>query len=156
MRARVAPFADDRVAIAVAELSTGSFTVAESDHGGLADLLARYAPDEVVVPDPIDLDEAATLPDHLVESIGAAETRRPGWLFTADEGDRTLREHYGVANLEAFGLVADEPATAAAGALLRYLLETQAADRRDADEGRPLPHLRPPRRREDEIGRAHV
>ena len=148
--AAVAPFADDRVAIAVAELSTGSFTVAESDHGGLADLLARYAPDEVVVPDPIDLDEAATLPDHLVESIGAAETRRPGWLFTADEGDRTLREHYGVANLEAFGLVADEPATAAAGALLRYLLETQAADRRDADEGRPLPHLRPPRRREDD------
>ena len=148
--AAVAPFADDRVAIAVAELSTGSFTVAECDHAGVTDLLARYAPDEVVVPDPIDLDESIALPESLADSIGAAETRRPGWLFTAEEGDRTLRDHYRVTSLEAFGLVADEPATAAAGVLLRYLLETQAADRPREDGVRPLAHLRPPRRREDD------
>ena len=70
--AAVAPFADDRVAIAVAELSTGSFTVAECDQGGVVDLLARFAPDELVVPDPIDLDDSITLPASLAEAVGAA------------------------------------------------------------------------------------
>ena len=149
--AAVAPFPDDRVAVAVAELSTGSFTVAECRPDGIADLLARFAPSELLVPESIDLEESIRLPEDLANSIGAVETRRAGWLFTAEEGDRTLREHYRVANLEAFGLVADDPATAAAGALLRYLLETQAADRAGNPDGpRPLAHLRPPRRRNDD------
>ncbi len=147
--AAVAPFADDRCAVAVAELSTGSFTVAECDRANVADVLARFGPSELLIPDPIDLDESIALPDGLADSIGAAETRRAGWLFTSEEGDRTLREHFRVASLEAFGLSTDDPATAAAGALLRYLLETQAADRHTGDV-RALPHLRPPRRRDDD------
>lgn len=148
--AAVAPFPDERCAVAVAELSTGSFTIAECDRSGLADLLARFGPSELLVPDSIDLDESIALPDELADSIGAAETRRPGWLFTSDEGERTLREHFRVASLEAFGLAPADPASAAAGALLRYLLETQAADGADTDGPRPLAHLRPPRRRDDD------
>ncbi|MEE2972323.1 MAG: DNA mismatch repair protein MutS, partial [Planctomycetota bacterium] len=149
--AAVAPFVDDRVGVAVAELSTGSFTICECRPDELADVLARFGPNELLCPESQDLPEAIRLPDDLAEAVDAAETRRAAWMFGAEEGDRTLREHYRVADLEAFGLIPDEPVTAAAGALLRYLLETQAADREPSDDRpRPLAHLRPPRRRDDD------
>ncbi|MHC4246011.1 MAG: DNA mismatch repair protein MutS [Planctomycetota bacterium] len=144
--ASVAPGEDDRVAIAVAELSTGAFVVQVCDRVELADAIARHAPSELLLPEPGDLPEGDAIDDGLAETIDAALTHRPGWNFSIDECERLLRDHYGVASLEAFGLAPGDPATAAAGGLLRYLLETQAAD----GDTKPLPHLRPPRHRHDD------
>ncbi|RPG19256.1 MAG: DNA mismatch repair protein MutS [Phycisphaera sp. TMED9] len=144
--AAVTPGPDDRMAIAIAELSTGAFTLQSCDRSDLADALARYAPSELLIPDPGDLSEADAIDPDLAEMIGAVVTHRPGWNFAIDEGERVLREHYRVASLEAFGLAPGDLASAAAGGLLRYLLETQAA----GEVERPLPHLRPPRHRDDD------
>ena len=144
--AAVAPGPDDRMAIAIAELSTGAFTLQSCNRGELADALARYAPSELLIPDPGDLAEADAIDPDLAEMIGAVVTHRPAWNFAIDEGERVLREHYRVASLEAFGLAPGDLASAAAGGLLRYLLETQAA----GGVERPLPHLRPPRHRDED------
>ena len=144
--AAAAAFENDLSAIAIAELSTGSFTVATCRTDELPDLLARFGPSELLVPEPGDLPDSMQLPEGLAATIGASETRRAGWNFTAADGDRALCEHFGVASLEGFGLAPDDPVSGAAGGLLRYLLETQAA----TEDARPLPHLRPPRRRDED------
>ena len=139
-------FPDDVAALAIAELSTGSFTVATCRIDELADLLARFGPSELLIPEPGDLPDSVRLPEGLAETIGASETIRAGWNFTAEDGDRTLCDHFGVTSLEGFGIAPLDPVSGAAGGLLRYLLETQAA----TEQTRPLPHLRPPRRRDED------
>ncbi|MHC4989969.1 MAG: DNA mismatch repair protein MutS, partial [Planctomycetota bacterium] len=78
------------------------------------------------------------------QSTGCAITARPDWTFRISDAAKVLREHFGVARLEGFGFDDDEPAVAAAGALLRYFLETQIGE--PGGSGRRLGHLQPPRR----------
>ncbi len=139
-------FPDDLAAIAIAELSTGSFTVATCRPDELPDLLARFGPSELLIPEAEDLPESQRLPDQIAQAIGASETRRAGWNFDPADGDRMLRDHFGVSSLEGFGIAPEDPVSGVAGGLLRYLLETQAA----AEDPSPLPHLRPPRRRDED------
>jgi DNA mismatch repair protein MutS len=54
-------------------------------------------------------------------------TERPAWSFSADAARRSLAAHLRVASLCGFGLDGHDAATAAAGALLAYLEETQKA-----------------------------
>lgn len=149
--------------IAAAEVSTGSFTILTVPATRLADELARRGPSEVVF---ADTDDRDGLPAPLAAARAVnpfAPSPRPGWTFRPEEAERTLREHYGVATLEGFGLAGDPPAIAAAGALLRYLLDTQSPDAARLAPGstspaapavreatgttfRPLSHLEPPRR----------
>ena len=53
-----------------------------------------------------------------------------------------LTAQFGVKSLEGFGFAKAEPAIGAAGAILRYALETQAT----ADASGRIPHLSPPKR----------
>ncbi|MDQ7857386.1 MAG: DNA mismatch repair protein MutS [Armatimonadota bacterium] len=107
--------------LAAADLTTGDFRTtqiagAEAD-ARLAEELARFRPREVVVPD----GASATWP----LPAGAARTPIEPWRFEAASARRALIEHLRVASLEGFG-VEDLPlATAAAGALLQYLQQTQ-------------------------------
>ena len=134
-------------AVAVIELSTGSFSLLDVPAARTADEIVRLAPAELLYPEPAD---GAVPP--LVESIhaacGCALTARPSWTFRGRDAGELLREHFGVATLAGFGLADDDPALGAAGAVLRYLRETQMPD---ADTR--LAHLRPPRRCPDD---AHV
>ncbi|MCH2162053.1 MAG: DNA mismatch repair protein MutS, partial [Phycisphaerales bacterium] len=133
--------------VAVAELSTGSFTVQECDPLDLPDVLARIAPAELLTPEDDSEDDPA-VPSALAEQIGAAITRRPGWNFRLEDAEELLRTHYGVASLEGFGLAPDDPVLPAAGSLLRYLLETQAPQE-EVGSGK-LAHFRPPIRLRNE------
>ena len=133
--AALLPASGDRLgAVAWAELSTGSFGCAELPAGELLDEVARLSPAELLLPEGTEL--TPTL-------VAAAATRaeRPGWTFAPRDGGDLLRKHYGVASLTGYGLADDGPAAGAAGALLRYLLDTQASVA--GDEG--LRHLQPPR-----------
>lgn len=138
----------DRAAIALVELSTGSFTLVDTERRRLSDELARLAPSEVILPaeeslESPDAAESFRVPEH------ASVAHRSPATFRAREAAETLRRHYGVATLEGFGLELSGPATAAAGALLRYLLETQSGTARPRDGGEHvarLAHLQPPRR----------
>src|SRR5262249_41013445 len=84
------------------------------------------------------------------ESLGIACTARPSWQFRSAEALESMLSHYGVATVAGFGLRDDEPSVHAAGAVIRYLKETQTPD---AGEGggrsrATLAHLLPPRRDE--------
>ena len=120
------------VGIASAELSTGVFEVFTVAVNDWLDLIARLEPAELLLPEGFaGKEHAATLVKSCLE--------RPAWNFAAHDAAQLLQKHYKVAALSGFGLTNDGAATAAAGALLRYFIETQAAG-----NGAALAHLRAP------------
>ncbi|MCE5301176.1 MAG: DNA mismatch repair protein MutS, partial [Spirochaetia bacterium] len=74
--------------------------------------------------------EDRNLSKHIIERIRSCAARicvnlYPNWNFQRDTAADKLMEHFKVLNLEGFG-IADKPAhISAAGALMRYLTETQ-------------------------------
>ncbi len=128
------------IALAWAELSTGAFQIAALTADEARDELTRIAPRELLFCETAtgDVPERVT---ELAAPIGCSLTPRPPWQFRLAEAREALRRQYGVSHLAGFGLDEDDPAIAAAGAVLAYLLETQRADSR----GR-LAHLRPPKK----------
>jgi DNA mismatch repair protein MutS len=156
VRTLAAGFLDrDRAALAIVDAGSGAFHLAESDARGVGDLLARFGVGELLLPDADD--PAIASVESAAQASGVSLTRRPAWQFRAAEACEALREQFGVASLGAFGLREDEPAARAAGAVVRYLRETQTPmsedDRRQWGAlPATLAHLRPPRR-DDPAGR---
>src|SRR5438309_593535 len=110
---------------AFADLSTGEFFATQGDiPDHLHAALALWHPRELLVPD----DPGAGV---VMEDVTA--TAYDAERFEPPVAARALREHLGVATLDAFGLAEAPLATAAAGALVQYLRETQRGS---------LPHLR--------------
>jgi DNA mismatch repair protein MutS len=112
--------------LAWVDLSTGEFSVLETRDERLAQAeIERVAPAECLVPAEIARDGAVPALRGLA---GTAITPYPDWNFAPDVGDRQLREHFKAATLSGFGIERIGPAVGAAGALLRYLYETQRHD----------------------------
>ncbi len=105
-------------ALALADLSTGDFFVTEGARPERPeDVLARWRPREILTP------EGEEAGFQVMEEIAA--TPYAAWRFDPIVGERALREHLGATSLDAFGLNNAPLATAAAGALVQYLRETQ-------------------------------
>ncbi len=112
--------------LASLELAAGRYTVCEGKgETALAAEIERLAPAELLIPD--DLADAAAWPRH--NSV----TRRPPWHFEADAAKRVLMTHFGTQDLAGFGLQSLPLATAAAGAVMQYVADTQRS---------ALPHIR--------------
>ena len=134
---------EPKAAMAVVELSTGSFSLLDLPLERALDEIVRVGPSELLYAQPPDGDIPPRI-ESIRTSAGCALTARPAWTFRPREGRECLLEHFRVATLTGFGLTDDDPCLGAAGAVLRYLLETQAPD---ADAGAVrLRHLRPPSR----------
>jgi DNA mismatch repair protein MutS len=123
----------ERVGLAWADLSTGTFQAADVDWARLADELGRLAPAECL--------HAEGAPGRLVELLGAAvpgmaRTGRPGWTFDPATARAGLLHHFRVITPAGFGFEDRQPCLTAAGALLHYLQETCRAG---------LTHLRRPK-----------
>ena len=132
-----------RVAAAVADVSTGAFTVFETTASRIADELTHRGVTEVLYAQTAT-GEAPPRAQRVIEALGAPATPRPAWQFRTADALEALRGHYRVATLAGFGLADDDALIAPAGAVLRYLRETQAPD---ADPARSaLAHLAPPLR----------
>jgi DNA mismatch repair protein MutS len=116
-----------RVGLAWVELSTGAFVVHECAGDRLHDELERLEPAEVLVPEGSEL---KVLIDG-ARGTGCA-TPRPTFAFDGESSARALREFFATASLASFGLEELPLAVRAAGALIRYLQETQLA---------ALPHI---------------
>ena len=134
-------------AIALVELSTGSFRIVPCDTNSLADELARAAPAEIVVAEGARFSADVPMTD-LARSMRVAVTSRPPWSMGEEESANILRRHYGVASVAAWGL--GGASLCAAGGLLGYLIETQAGFAVDGAAGttagvRTLSHLEAPR-----------
>ena len=123
------------MALAWADISAGDLMVMTTTQERLASDLAGLDGREIVVPDAL-LAEAAI--EQIVSAGGAAITPFPSIRFDSVAADRRLREHFGIAALDAFGAFS-KTEVAALGGLVEYVILTQV--------GR-LPHLRAPRRHE--------
>ncbi|HET8771417.1 MAG TPA: DNA mismatch repair protein MutS [Gemmatimonadaceae bacterium] len=118
------------VGLAAVDLSTGEFRLVIARLEDADAALARVAPREVLVPTGSDAVAG------LVAALGAMATEREAWEFDAALASDALAQHFAVQSLEGFGIgAADAVATAAAGALLRYLRELQPSG---------IPHLARP------------
>jgi DNA mismatch repair protein MutS len=118
-----------RYGLAMLELSTGAFWIEESERPGvLADVVAKYAPSECLVPGEQAAD--AGLAAVLAARGGATVTRVDDWTFASDVADEMLRRHFGVHSLDGFGAGGLGAAVGAAGAVLRYVTHDLRRDAR--------------------------
>jgi DNA mismatch repair protein MutS len=126
------------IGFAHADVTTGEFratsfsgTDAEEK---LRDELHRLKPREILVPRQaglfataaagVDADSGGALPAARTEIREGVETRIDEWVFRTDYAERMLREQFGVATLDGFGLAGHPQAVSAAGAVVHYLRET--------------------------------
>ncbi|CAN5696024.1 DNA mismatch repair protein MutS [soil metagenome] len=131
---------DGPACLAVAEFSTGAFTLFACAAEHVGDELLRRGVSEVLFAEAV----SAQPPPRVREAFARlkfALTPRPQWHFRAADAREAVLAQFGVLGVGGFGIREDEPSLAAAGALLRYLRETQPG----ADANAPLKHLRPPR-----------
>jgi DNA mismatch repair protein MutS len=119
----------DDAALAVADISTGSFRVMPCPRARLAPELARIAPREVLVADTREADVR-----DLVD--GAALTVLPALAFDSTGGERRMCALFGVGTLDGFGAFS-RAELGAMGAIADYLALTQKA---------AAPRLMPPAR----------
>ncbi|TSA20946.1 MAG: DNA mismatch repair protein MutS [Betaproteobacteria bacterium] len=111
----------DTIALAWLTLSSGEFRACEVTATRMAAELARINPAEILLPE-----------DYSLSLDGASLVRRPAWQFDATRGHHLLCEHFGLHNLDAFGIEDRPQIQAAAGVLIEYARHTQQA---------ALPHL---------------
>ena len=105
--------------VAWAEVSTGQFTTTQGSKETLPDHLLRVNPVELLLPEDLeDWQQDGPL------GLSCSVRRLPPWRFDPETARSRLLEHMGVVDLSGFGLEGLEAATAAAGALLDYLIET--------------------------------
>src|SRR3954447_22947173 len=111
--------------LAAVDISTGAFSLTETDAAGLAAEIARLEPREIVVPDAIHDDpELRTLWREARAAVTAVA--REG--LDPASAERRLRDFCGVAPLDGFGSFSRaEPAPA--GSALHYIERTQLGQR---------------------------
>ncbi|MFZ0533352.1 MAG: DNA mismatch repair protein MutS [Anaerolineales bacterium] len=111
----------NQAGVAYVDISTGEFAVAELNSDDiqitLRAELTRLHPAEILYPDNLQLPEG--LSSHL--------TAWHPWRFESRRCQEALMNHFGVASLDGFGLRGMTLAVQAAGTILQYLSETQAA-----------------------------
>jgi len=146
------PGAGARCALALVEVSTGSFTVLDCAAAELVDELMRRGVRELLYAETAD-GVAPPRVKKALDGAGVSGSARPAWHFRREEAMEALLRQYGVTSLAGFGLRDDDPAVPAAGAIVRYLRETQAPEGIPESHSQaarsalaPLSHLRPPKR----------
>ena len=95
------------------DIGRGIFRAGECDGDAVAEVAARMRPSEILLP------ESAEAP------VSGALKFLPDWRFDSEEAKRKLESHFAVRGMGGFGLQNKPAAVAAAGALLRYALDTQ-------------------------------
>ena len=107
--------------IACADVSTGEFTVCEPERANLQTEILRISPTEIICPDAVALREALGSESSLVSE------QKAEW-FQPRNAKETLIRHFKVTHLTGLGLDDHPYAACAAGALMKYLGETQKND----------------------------
>ena len=124
-----------RAALASVELSTGEVESVVMDRAELGPTLAALRPSELLAPDRLFADEAASA---ALKASGAVIQPMPAALAEVGAARARVERLYGVSTLDGFG--AFEPAEVSALGLIAAHLETT--------QGGKAPMLRPPRRSE--------
>ncbi len=116
----------DALLVSYADISTGDFFLQklplESRYISLRTVFEQISPREVLVneDDYFTKEEFAKVADESQAMV----TKLPAWFFSITEGFSLLCAQVGTNSLKSFGISDDEPALAAASALMRYLQDT--------------------------------
>ena len=99
-------------------LTNGRFRGTKTQTRDIENILSRIAPSEVLV---------NSEGRHFLESLGAPFkiTELPDWNFDAERGESRLKNHFGLATLDAWGIEKETDLLKAANALLDYVEQTQ-------------------------------
>ena len=117
----------DRYGLSVADVTTGDYFVSEIDDSEkLFDEIYRYMPSELICNEAFYMSGMDL--DLLKEKLGITIYTLDAWYFDDEICARTLKDHFHVGALEGLGLADFDCGVIAAGALLKYLLETQKQD----------------------------
>lgn len=114
----------DKYGVSIADVSTGDYYVTEVDtERKLLDEMNKYNPAELICNEAffmsgIDLDD---IKNRLNVCVSTLES----WYFGEDTAVTALKEHFKIQNLAGIGLEDFACGSIAAGALLKYLYETQ-------------------------------
>lgn len=110
---------DNTCGIAVADVSTGTFWIAEFPTNHLPDNLIRYQPRELLVAGK-DYDFIHSL---IQNRLNAILTKRDDWIFNRDFAYETLITHFKSHSLKGFGCEDMTLGVSAAGVVIHYLNE---------------------------------
>jgi DNA mismatch repair protein MutS len=109
------------VGVAYVDVSTGEFAATQiktqDPISAIRQELHRLAPAEIIYPESLSLGDSIT--SHL--------TPLSEWHFSLDSTEEDLKAHLGVSHLDGYGLNGKSLAVRAAGGIVHYLKETQAA-----------------------------
>lgn len=135
--------ADGRVAVAVADASTGALSVFITTASIAPDELARRGVRELLFAQTAT-GETPPRAAAILEKLGVSSTPRPSWQFRQSEALEAILAQHRVATVAGFGFTDDDPALQPVGAVVYYLRETQTP----SGEGAASSHWRlaPPRR----------
>ena len=107
--------------IACADVSTGEFTVSEPESANLRAEIQRISPTEIICGDAVSIREI------LGTESGSISEQKAEW-FQSRSAREALCRHFKVTHLTGLGLDDHPYAACAAGALMKYLAETQKND----------------------------
>jgi DNA mismatch repair protein MutS len=110
--------------LSIVDVTTGEYYVTEVPSVSmLVDEIHKYMPSEIVCNDALFVSglNIEDLKNRLHICINSLDA----WYFDDETAKNTLKDHFGVLNLNGFGLMEYPCGMIAAGALLKYLLETQ-------------------------------
>jgi DNA mismatch repair protein MutS len=113
---------EQRVGVVWLELSTGEFFGTESWPAELPSLFAKFPPRELLLPAGQE-NWAAGLRSWMQRMPPVTVQERSA--FAPEHANAVLRAHFGAERVDAFGFYEGESVLRAAGALLRYVQETQ-------------------------------
>ncbi|MCR5296702.1 MAG: DNA mismatch repair protein MutS [Clostridiales bacterium] len=114
-------FDGKKTGLACIDVSTGEFTASEPAAGLLRSEILRNSPMEIICSD------AVMLRQNAGDLECAVSEQKPEW-FQYRNAKESLLRHFRLTNLTGLGLEEHRHAVCAAGALMRYLTETQKND----------------------------
>ncbi len=113
-----------RIGVSVADISTGDYYLTElEDNSKLLDEISKYAPSEIICNDAF-LVSGLSIED-MRNRLRIAVNVQEAHYFDEDGTKKLLKKHFKVAGLTGLGIEDFPVGILAAGALLKYLYETQ-------------------------------
>lgn len=113
-----------RYGLSIADVTTGAYYVTEAEtEQKLMDEILKYAPSEIICNEAFYMSgvDVESIHDRLSVRVASLDA----WYFTQEMTENTLLSHFHVNSLEGLGLKDFPCGAIAAGALLKYLYETQ-------------------------------
>lgn len=117
-------FSDDEFGISAVDITTGDYYVTEVDScRKLLDEINKFMPSEIICNDAFLISGVDT--DDLKHRLNITISSLEPWYFEEEMCIKCLNEHFGVSSLDGLGLKDFSIGVIGAGAVLRYLYETQ-------------------------------